>query len=314
MAAGQMARSIENVRAVILRHDGAGLSDGQLLALYVESQDQAVFEAIVRRHGPMVMGVCRCALANRHDAEDAFQATFLVLFRKASTIAARELLANWLYGVAYNTARKARAAAAKRHLRERQMTGTFERAVPARDEVGGDLLRLFDQELRRLPDQCRLPIILCALEGKAQKHVAKQLTWPIGNVSGRLVRGKMILAKRLARHGLVLSTCWLATLLSHDSTSAAVPAPLVSGILRATGRIARGHALAAVVSTKVALLTEGALRSMLLTRIKIVGQVLFLLTLAGIGVAESASRSAPQVIADAVQPQDSGKGQEPRTG
>jgi RNA polymerase sigma-70 factor (ECF subfamily) len=297
----------------MLRHDASGLSDGQLLDLYAEGQDQAAFEAIVRRHGPMVMGVCRRVLADHHDAEDAFQATFLVLFRKARAIAARELLANWLYGVAYNMARKARAAAAKRRLREKQITETLEREVPQREEIRRDLLLLFDRELSRLPDRYRLPIILCALDGKAQKDAAKQLGWPIGTVSGRLARGKMILAKLLARHGLSLSTVSMVTLLSQDLASAAVPVSVVSATLKAAARIARGHALSAVVSSKVAILTEGALRSMLLTRLKIVTPVLVTLSLLGVGVAESAYRTAPPTLAPAPQPQDQGIGQDPKT-
>ncbi len=113
MATSQMSRVMQHLRRAMLRHDGANLTDGQLLECFVSRGDEAAFAAIVRRHGPMVMGVCRRVLRHRHDAEDAFQAAFLVLVRKAASIQSRELLANWLYGVAYNTARKARTAAAR---------------------------------------------------------------------------------------------------------------------------------------------------------------------------------------------------------
>src|SRR6516162_7834384 len=122
MATSQMSGIIQHLRRTVLLRDGVGLTDRQLLEDYVSRRDEAALEALVLRHGPMVWCVCRRVLANQHDAEDAFQATFLVFVRKAASIASRELLANWLYGVAYQTSRKARATAAKRQARERQVT------------------------------------------------------------------------------------------------------------------------------------------------------------------------------------------------
>src|SRR5262245_9590045 len=118
MATSQVSGVLEHLRRAVLRRDGAGLTDGQLLADYLRRRDEAALTALVGRHGPMVWGVCRRVLGNDHDAEDAFQATFLVLVRKAGSIASRELLANWLYGVARQTALKARATAARRKGRE----------------------------------------------------------------------------------------------------------------------------------------------------------------------------------------------------
>src|SRR6516165_8974263 len=130
MANNQMSEVLQHLRKAALLRDGAGLTDGQLLEDYLRHREEAALTALVRRHGPMVWGVCRRVLPNYHDAEDAFQATFLVLLRKAASIASRELLANWLYGVAHQTALKARAQAARRRTRERQVTELPEPVVP----------------------------------------------------------------------------------------------------------------------------------------------------------------------------------------
>src|SRR5205823_241811 len=151
MAASQTSVVIQHLRRAVLLHDGAGLTDGQLLEDYISRREEAALAALVRRHGPMVWGVCRRVLRNWHDAEDAFHATFLVLVRKAASIASPELLANWLYGVAHQTALKARATTAKRRARERQVTEMPELAV-AEHDVWRDLQPLLDQELTRLPD------------------------------------------------------------------------------------------------------------------------------------------------------------------
>ena len=190
-----------------------GLSDGQLLDRFVERREGAVFEAIVRRHGPMVWGVCRRVLRDHHDAEDAFQATFLVLARKAASVMPREKLGNWLYGVAYQTAMKARAMRAKRRGREGQVPDMPE-PMAAPDDLRDELAESLDRELSRLPEKYRIPIVLCDLEGRTHKEAASQLGWPIGTVSSRLSRARSMLAKRLSRRGLSLSAgrwrcCWL---------------------------------------------------------------------------------------------------------
>ena len=152
----------------------------------------------------MMMGVCRRILRNRQDAEDAFQAAFLVLVSKAAVIASRELLAGWLYGVAYNTALKAKAAVARRHRKERQATAMRE-ADAETSPPENDWLPILDRELNGLPEKYRLPIVLCELQGKPHKEAASELGCPIGTLSGRLSRGRALLAKRLARYGLALT-------------------------------------------------------------------------------------------------------------
>src|SRR5262249_2303195 len=142
------------------QQDEAAQTDGQLLERYVRGREESAFAALVRRHGPMVWGVCRRVLGGHHDAEGAFQATFLVLVRKAASVLPREMVANWLYGVAHQTALKARATAARRRGRERQVTAMPEPEA-ARQDLWDDLQPLLDQELSRLPDKYRAVIVLC---------------------------------------------------------------------------------------------------------------------------------------------------------
>src|SRR5947208_13268672 len=148
MATGQINRVLEHLRHSLRRSDSAGLSDGQLLERFIHRREEAAFETLVRRHGPMVLGVCRRVLGNAHDADDAFQATFLVLVRKAASVVPRERVGNWLYGVAYHTALKARGMAARRGTRERQVAELPEPEAAAPDP-SGDLRPLLDQELSR---------------------------------------------------------------------------------------------------------------------------------------------------------------------
>lgn len=268
MATAQTDTVIRHLHRTVLRQDEAGRTDGQLLAAFIERKDEAAFEALVRRHGPMVFGVCRRAVPNHHDAEDAFQATFLVLARKASSVRPRERLANWLHGVALRTAMKAKAVAAKRRGRERQVTEMPEPEA-ARHDQWRDLQPLLDEELSRLPENHRLPIVLCDLEGKTIKEATRQLGWPQGTLAGRLARGRKLLAKRLAKRGVVLSAGSLATIVSQNAASAAVPTSLASSTVKAAATIAAGQATAAgAIPAKVAILTGGVLKAMLLSKLK----------------------------------------------
>ena len=248
---------IEQLRAVLLR-DGAGLTDGQLLECFVARRDNAAFEALMRRHGPMVLAVCRRILRNHHDSEDAFQATFLVLARKAASIMPREAVGNWLYGVAYRTALKANAAIAKR--REHQVREMPEPEAP-QDDSGPDLRPLLDKELNRLPDKYRAPLILCGLEGRTEKEAAGQLGLAQGTLSSRLSRARAMLAKRLARQGVALSL---------PVASAHVPTALLESTVKAASQFAAGQAATTgLISVEVAALTRGVLNAMLLSQFKV---------------------------------------------
>jgi RNA polymerase sigma factor (sigma-70 family) len=283
MASSQLSPAIQHLRRAALLRDGAGLTDAQLLEVYVRRREEAAMAALVRRHGPMVWGVCRRVLRNHHDAEDAFQATFLVFVRKAASLAIPELLANWLYGVAHQTALKARATTARRGARERQVTQMPEPAVTEQC-LWDDLQSLLDQELSRLPDKYRVALVLCDLEGKTRKEAARQLGVPEGTLAARLARGRRMLALRLARHGLAVSGGSLAMLLAHNSASASVPGAVVGSTMRAASLFAAGQAAAGgALSAKAVAVAEGVLTTMFMTRLKIATAVLLGVGLLGIG-------------------------------
>src|SRR5262245_31207258 len=190
------------------RTDGAtSATDAELLGAFLSCQEESAFRAMVDRHGPMVMGVCRRVLRNVHDAEDAFQATFLVLARKAASIAPREFVANWLHGVAYRTALKSRARNARNtsKLRMYERIMAMPKQATVTDATWHDLEPIIDEELERLPKNFRAPVVLCDLEGKSRKEAARRLGWPEGTVSGRLARARKLLAKRLTARGMTLS-------------------------------------------------------------------------------------------------------------
>jgi RNA polymerase sigma factor (sigma-70 family) len=292
---------IQHLRHAVLRQDGAGLTDGELMELYVTRREEAAFEALLHRHGPMVLGVCRRVLRNEADAEDAFQATFLVFARKAASIRSRNTVSSWLYSVAHNMALKAKAMNHKRRVKERE-SGTAPKEE-SRAEVWQELQVLLDAELSRLPDKYRVPIVLCDLEGKTIKDAARQLGCPQGTLATRLNRGRAQLAKRLARHGLVLSGSAAIAALSHGEALACMPKALIDSTIRAASLLATAGqgAAAGVISTKVAALTEGMMNSMLLTKLKVV--IPLTLTLAFISVgrgiyqAEAAPAEEPSEIA-----------------
>src|SRR5260370_2726435 len=221
MATCQLSPVIDHLRRSTLIRDGAGLTDGQLLSRFIERRDEAAFEALVRRHGPMVLSVGRRLLRNHHDAEDTLQATFLVLVRRAASIAPPEKLANWLYGVAYRTALKAKATNIKRAVRERQVLDPPE-AIASQDPWH-ELRPHLDRELSLLPDKYRLPVVLCDLEGKSIKEAARNLDWPQGTLAGRLARARALLAKPVPPHGLALSVCTLTAFLFPQIASATIP-------------------------------------------------------------------------------------------
>ncbi len=270
MATNERSKVIQHLRRVALCKDGAGLTDAQLLQEYLIRREEAALAALVRRHGPMIWGVCRRILHNYHDAEDAFQATFLVFVRKAASIASPELLANWLYGVAHQTALKARATAAKRKTREMQVKDMPEPPAAIENDLWNELQPILDQELSRLSDKYRSAIVLCDLEGKTRREAARHLGVPEGTLAARLARGRKLLAMRLARHGLAVSCGSLATALESNTASASVPNLIVGSTIKAASLLATGQAAAAGgISIKAVALMEGVLKAMFLSKLKI---------------------------------------------
>jgi RNA polymerase sigma factor (sigma-70 family) len=285
------------------------------LESFVSQKDEAAFEVLIRRHGPMVLGVCRRVLRNHHDAEDAFQTSFLILARKASSVRPRERVANWLHGVAYRTALKARAMTTKRQVHERQVLKMPEPEMAPPDHWH-DLRALLDQELSSVPESYRLPILLCDLEGKSIKEATRQLGWPQGTVAGRLARGRKMLAKRLARRGLVLSAGSLATMLSQNVVSAGVPTSLVSATVKATSVIAAGQ-VAGMIPLKVAALMEGVMKAMLITKLKTVTGALLVVAVAGVGgglLSRSTTAAAPNAAEGLPKPAANQQASPARTG
>jgi RNA polymerase sigma factor (sigma-70 family) len=263
-----------------LQQAGGGLSDGQLLGRFVAARDEASFAALVRRHGPMVLGVCRRVLHDFHAAEDAFQATFLVLARKAASVVKRESVGCWLYGTAYRTAMEARTMSARRRTRERPMSDAPHPAVgPAEAQ---DWRPLLDRELSLLPEKYRAAIVLCDLEGRTRREAARLLGVTEGTLSSRLARGRTLLAKRLTNCGVVLSGGALAVALAQETASAALPGGLVCVTAKAAALVAAGQA--AAVSTTAVLLMQGVMKAMLMKKLRVaVGAVLVLAALGLVG-------------------------------
>jgi RNA polymerase sigma factor (sigma-70 family) len=216
------------------------LSDEELLAQFLDAEDvasQEAFRLLVTRHGPRVLGICRQILNREHDAEDAFQATFLALARNGGSIRDRCALAGWLHEVAYRTALKTRARRSRRQTVERQsMVSNPHRDEPddQRDRASlAELRPMLHEEVTGLPDKYRIPVILSYLEGKTNEEVAAILNWPVGTVKGRLSRGRALLRSRLTRRGVALSVAALVTALSHARASAAA---LSEALIRRTLR------------------------------------------------------------------------------
>jgi RNA polymerase sigma factor (sigma-70 family) len=286
-----MQNVIRHLRRAALLRDCGGPADEQLLESFLAQRDNCAFEALLRRHGPMVLGVCRRVLGNVHDAEDAFQATFLVLVRRAASVYPRRAVGAWLYGVAYRTAMKARVMAARRRAREKRVAQRCSQSR-TKSEVWDELSALLDYELSRLPEKYRTPVVLCDLEGRRRKDVARQLGWPEGTLSGRLARARALLARRLSRRGVALSGGALAAVLSQSAASASVPVPLTVSTTKFAALLAAGHAAVGAIPAPVAALTEGVIRTMSMIRLKIVTLVLVMAATLGVGVGTVAVRQA----------------------
>jgi RNA polymerase sigma factor (sigma-70 family) len=269
MAHGRSEAVLRYLRQVVRSARGEAGTDEQLLQRFTARRDEDAFALLVERHGPMVWGACRRLLPQAADAEDAFQATFLVLARKAGAIRRPERLANWLYGVACRTAAKARVAAAKRRSHEKPLA--VEPAVEPVDEVlWRDVRTILDEEVQRLPDRYRTPFVLCYLEGLTNKQAARQLGCPEGTVMSRLAWARERLRHRLARRGLTLSAGAVTAALLQDAARATVPSVLASTTVRAALAFLAGRAAAAGISAKALALAQGVLQSMFVTKLKVV--------------------------------------------
>jgi RNA polymerase sigma-70 factor (ECF subfamily) len=235
--------------------------DGELLERYVTARDEEAFAALVERYGSLVLGVCGRILQHTQDAEDAFQATFLVLARRAATLDGRGPLGNWLYGVAYRTAIKARQVAARRRARELQVLN-MSTVLSNEEEEWSDLRPILDEELNHLPEKYRAPLVLCYLEGKTQEQAAQELGWPTGSMSRRMNRARDLLHERLARRGLALSSGLVFTLIAKNA-DATIVSPALAGLTAKTAfAFGTGQlGLETAMSAKVTSLAEEVLRT-----------------------------------------------------
>ena len=270
MRGGSSREVVRHLRTLYRLGVAGSIGDEQLLDRFLTRRDEAAEEAfaeLVQRHGPMVLGVCRRILGDAHEAEDAFQATFLVLARKAASVVRREKVASWLYGVAVRTAREARVRSARRRAREERVSTPIH-VEPPDDGFPDELREILDEELARLPARHRGPVVLCELEGLSRPEAARRLGIPEGTLSSRLSRAKARLRDRLASRGVSLPAAAISAILVREARAATVPLSLLESTVEAAMFVAAGPSAAVVLSTSVASLSEGVIKTMLVAKLK----------------------------------------------
>jgi RNA polymerase sigma factor (sigma-70 family) len=274
MASRQLGVVVEQLRRLTEQAQHKHLPDQQLVDLFVRDHSEAAFQTLIGRHGPMVLGVCGRVLSQPEDVEDAFQATFLVLVRKAASLRRGGSVRNWLYGVACRTAARAKVDAAKRRAREASLPPRVPADTLAEITVR-ELLTVLDEELCRLPEKHQGPLLLCYLDGKTRDEAAAELGWSLATLGRRLERGRELLRARLARRGIALPAALVPLLLIESGARAAVPMALATSTTKAASHIVAGSSAATVVSARVVALAEGVFRTMWTTKLQYV-IVLFL--------------------------------------
>jgi RNA polymerase sigma factor (sigma-70 family) len=277
---GQLNPILHYLHRVGATLPGPGDTDALLLERFTRRGDETAFAALLRRHGPLVLGVCRRVLRDAHEAEDAFQATFLLLVRKAGSLRRPDRLGPWLYGVAYRTAQRARGRAARR----RPLPGSESLAAPAAaDELlWNDLRPVLDDAIERLPTKYRTPFVLCYLQGMTQAQAALHLGCPPGTVATRLSRARQRLRTRLARHGLGAAVGLLTAGLAARAAPAVPPGVLASAV-RAALALSAGPCSAGALSAPVSALLKGVCKAMLMEKVRMA-----ILALAALGAVGSA--------------------------
>jgi RNA polymerase sigma factor (sigma-70 family) len=284
MATAPLTAALQHIRTLAAGSAGDDASDGLLLERFIARREEVAFAGLVRRHGPMVLSVCRRVLHHAQDAEDAFQATFLVLARKAASIRKRDSLGSWLHGVAYHLAVKARDRGWRRRRHENRAGESRPGQSPAAD-AWRELQGILDEELRRLPEKYRAPLVLCYLQGQTHEEAALQLGWPVDTVKTRLSRARQRLRVRLSGRGLALSAGSFAVVLAASAAPAAVPTRLVEPTLRAALAFGVGHGGASAGTAAAVVLAQEGLKRGLLTKVTVATVLALVVTLgAGAGV------------------------------
>ena len=295
MAKARSSRLLHQVRTLFGAGVAGGLSDAELLHRFLSrsaaAEDAALaaetaFATLVARHGPMVLGVCRRALADPNDVDDAFQATFLVLVRRARSVRVGDSLGRWLYGVARRVAAKAQARSERDRVRSVPLGSEPVASEPPADRI--ELLAALDEEVSRLPEKYLAPVVLCDLEGLTHAQAAERLRWPVGTVSGRLSRARDLLKNRLVRRGMAPTAGSMVALLATEEARAAVSEQLAAATVRAATRLAMGRgsqAAATSVSASALSMMNAVLREAVLVKLKVAAAFLLVIAVAGAAVA-----------------------------
>ena len=275
-------------------------TDADLLQCFTQTHDQEAFAALVHRHGPMVLAVCQRLVPDRHEAEDAFQATFLVLVRKSAGLRKPQQLAPWLHGVARRIALRLRHQAARWQPLAEGLDSAEIRELEPLDRLAWQEMRtLLDEEIDRLPSKYRLPVVLCYLQGQSYTEAARSLGWPLGTVAVRLARAREKLRDGLVRRGLGLSASLLGILLGWEALASPVPAGLFTATVNSgVGFAAGASTLAGVVSQQVLTLAEGVMQTMWMTKCKMALMLLLVAGLVWSGLGGLAWQQGPQARAE----------------
>jgi RNA polymerase sigma factor (sigma-70 family) len=296
------------LRGIVVGHGMRELTDGQLLERFVSARDEAAFAALIHRHGPMVLRVCQRVLGNSSDAEDTFQATFLMLARKADRIGNPGSTASWLHGVAFRLASKVRVAAARRQRREKK-AATMPAYEPSDDSLWRDLQPVLDQEICRLPERYRQPFVLCYLEGKTNEEAAALLGWPRGTVHSSLARARERLRRRLNQRGITVATGLLPAVLAGKAGPAAVPTVLAAATLESclSASAPAGLAAIGIWASLTGLTKTGGLPGLIAAALilSVVGATVYWIAGHGLGTKESAGSTISDGLAvkgDAFEP------------
>ncbi|HEV3118253.1 MAG TPA: sigma-70 family RNA polymerase sigma factor, partial [Gemmataceae bacterium] len=303
MAREPLAAVIQHIHQVVGAPDAEELTDRQLLERFTSKRDESAFATLVRRHGELVLGVSRRILKHNQDAEDVFQATFLVLARKAASVRWHESVSNWLYAVAQRLALESRTDINRRRVREREAQSTV-RPEALSDVARRELCLVLDEEMDRLPERYRGALLLCYLEGRTRDQAARQLAWSLRTLDRRLERGRELLRRRLTRRGVTLSAALWAVGSSQNSGTAAVPAMLAAATIKAAGSTSARALNSAAISANVAALVEGVLKPAGLAKLKMAGMLTLALSLlvAGAGLIAQKSHHRQQPEAKQVEP------------
>ena len=302
MTAPRLGSVLQYLRGVARPPVSGAASDAGLLEQFLSQRDEAAFTALVARHGPMVLGVARNVLNDPHAAEDVFQATFLVLARNVQSLRQRSSLASWLYGVAYRVALNARGRAARQRKHERRVAA-MGRTEPQIEAANADLRPLIVQELNRLPEKYRAPLVLCYLQGMTNEEAAEQLQWPAGTVKGRLARAREVLRGRLAQRGLALTTAGVNAALLENQVAAAVSPALLNAAVQAAAPVALEATALAALTGPAAELARQVVQQTLLSRIAGLTLAAAALLAGGAGAVWYASSTATPLIPFPDQPQ-----------